>query len=183
MKRLVCLLLLLFPATAAAAPIPENANAGDSPAFIGTPATQQPVFVPQPPRHPFMAPNARSNLHVDGFQTDANVEPGPLGKNITRVSASHTADCASVTFDSQGRIVTVCVGLQGPSGNGAGLFMLDPKTLDPIAQMDLPGRQPGVATDLFTDFSGGGYFYLDNQDRAVIPTTTRHIWVVAEQGD
>ena len=32
----------------------------------------------------------------------------------------------------------------------------------------------------FTDFSGGGYFYLDQPDRAVIPTTTRHIWVVGE---
>src|SRR5204863_8744716 len=31
-----------------------------------------------------------------------------------------------------------------------------------------------------TDFSGGGYFYLDQRDRAVIPTTTRHIYVVAE---
>ena len=31
-------------------------------------------------------------------------------------SASELADCASVTFDSRGRIVTVCVGLQGPTG-------------------------------------------------------------------
>src|SRR5205823_5355459 len=35
----------------------------------------------------------------------------------------------------------------------------------------------------FTDFSGGGYFYLDNQDRAVVPTTTGHIWVVGESGN
>jgi hypothetical protein len=32
----------------------------------------------------------------------------------------------------------------------------------------------------FTDFSGGGYFYLDDQDEAVLPTTDRHLLVVAE---
>jgi hypothetical protein len=183
-KRLICLLLLALPATAAAAtPIPEGADTGQAPAFIGAPATQRPVYVPQPPRHPHMAPNERSNLHVDGYQTDADVLPGPLGKGIQRVSAFHGADCASVTFDSRGRIVTVCVGLQGPGAGGAGLYLLDPNTLDELGRMDLPGRQPGLATDLFTDFSGGGYFYLDDQDRAIVPTTTRHIWVVAENGN
>jgi hypothetical protein len=177
MKRLLCLVLLAFPAVAAAAPIPEGTDADEAPAFIGAPAVQRPVFVPQPPRHPFMAPNERSNLHVDAFQTDANTFPGPLGKGITRVSNFQSSDCASVTFDSKGRIVVVCVGVQGPK-----LFMMDAKTLDVLATFDLPQRQPGVTTDVFTDFSGGGYFYLDEQDRAVIPTTTRHIWVVAESG-
>jgi hypothetical protein len=32
----------------------------------------------------------------------------------------------------------------------------------------------------FTTFSGGGYFYLDQSDRAVIPTTTDQIWVIGE---
>ncbi len=45
----------------------------------------------------------------------------------------------------------------------------------------LPPRIPSGGNP-FTDFSGGGYFYLDNQDRAVIPTTTGHIWVVGESG-
>jgi hypothetical protein len=162
---------------ASAAPIPEGTDADSAPAFIGGPVTQRPVYVPQPPRHPHMAPNERSNLHVDAYQTDANVLPGPLGKGITRVSTFQSADCASVTFDSKGRIVVVCVGLQGPK-----LFMMDPKTLDTLATFDLPQRQPGLSTELFTDFSGGGYFYLDDQDRAIIPTTTRHILVVAEAG-
>ena len=49
----------------------------------------------------------------------------------------------------------------------------------------LPPRipSPGSGGNPFTDFSGGGYFYLDNQDRAVIPTTTRHIWVIGETAD
>jgi hypothetical protein len=127
-----------------------------------------------------MAPNERSNIHTDAWQTDTNRLPGPLGRGMTRVSASHTSDCGSVTFDSKGRIVTVCVGLQGPGAGGAGLNLLDPHTLDTLAEYNLPPRQPGVPNGLFTDFSGGGYFYLDNQDRAIVPTTTRHLFVVAE---
>jgi hypothetical protein len=183
MRRLLCFLLPAFCllATAAAAhadPIPEGPDASSSPAFIGSPAAQRPVFVAQPPRHPHMAPNERSNLHVDAFQTDANVVPGPLGKGLQRVSNFQSADCASVTFDSRGRIVVVCVGLQGPR-----LLMMDAKTLDTLATFSLPPRQPSASADLFTDFSGGGYFYLDDQDRAIIPTTTRHVLVVAERGD
>src|SRR5437588_327910 len=47
------------------------------------------------------------------------------------------------------------------------------------AAFPLPPRQPGGGNP-FTDFSGGGYFYLDDRDRAVIPTTTREIWIVRE---
>ena len=162
-------------------PIPESDTSATP--FLGAPATQNPIFgIPEAPRHPFMAPNELSNLHSDAWQTDTNRLPGPLGRDMQRVSASHNAVCGSVTFDSKGRIVTVCVGATGPSGTGGGLFLLDPKTLDELAHYQLPPRQPGAntPTNIFTDFAGGGYFILDNQNRAVVPTTTRHLYVVAE---
>jgi hypothetical protein len=168
----------------AASPIPETDTSAQE--FFGAPAIQNPVFgIREAPQHPFMAPNERSNLHSDAWQTDTDRLPGPLGRDMKRVSASHTADCGSVTFDSKGRIVTVCVGVQGPSGSGGGLFILDPQTLDELAHYELPARQPGAntPTNLFTDFAGGGYFILDNEDRAVVPTTTRHLFVVAETLD
>ena len=84
--------------------------------------------------------------------------------------------CASVTFDSRGRIETVCVGVEGPK-----LLLLDPRRSKTLAAMPLPPRQPGGG-NLFTDFAGGGYFYLDNRDRAVIPTTLRHVYVVRQTG-
>ena len=176
MTRLLSILAAiacLAPAAAYAVPIPEGPDAAEAPAFVGTPATQRPVYAKQPPRHPFMAPNERSNLHVDAFQTDTNVLPGPLGRDVQRTSTFLSADCASVTFDSRGRIVTVCVGLNGPR-----LYMMDAATLETLAEYELPPRQPGGG-NIFQDFAGGGYFYLDNQDRAVIPTTTRHLLVVA----
>jgi hypothetical protein len=157
----------------AAVPIPSDN--GSTPAFIGSPATPRPVHAPAPPRHPYMAPNERSNLHDDAYQTDTYQGLGPLGNDVRVTSTLFTADCASVTFDAQGRIVTVCVGLAGPA-----LRMLDPQTLDTLAEQPLPPRDPRTLTNLFTSFGGGGYFYLDDQDRAVIPTTTRHIQIYAE---
>ena len=158
-------------------PIPEGPDAGSLPVFSGTPATQRPVAVPDPPRHPFMAPNGRSNLHVDGYQSDVHQGPGPLGREMQRRSTFLEGVCASVTFDSRGRIVTVCVGVEGPK-----LLLLEPRTLETLAAMPLPPRVPGAGGNLFTDFAGGGYFYLDNRDRAVIPTTTRHVYVVRQTG-
>ena len=166
-------LALATALTIAAIPIPSDN--GSTPAFVGTPATPHAVSAPAPPRHPFMAPNERSNLHDDAYQTDTYRGVGPLGHGTTVTSTLFMADCGSVTFDSQGRIVTVCVGLAGPT-----LRMLDPRTLDTLAEQPLPPRDPTTLGNVFTSFGGGGYFYLDNSDRAVIPTTTRHVQVFAE---
>jgi hypothetical protein len=59
--------------------------------------------------------------------------------------------------------------------------MFDPKTLDSLASMVLPPKQ-GVSTGVFTDFSGGGYFYLDDKDRVIAPTNSRHLFVIGESG-
>src|SRR5436190_11259101 len=166
---------LALPAVAvavAAEPIPEGPNS--LPAFEGKPATPAPVFAPEPPRHPHMAPNARSNIHNDAYMTDTYQGAGPLGKDMSRTSTFLSHECASLTFDVKDRIVAICVGVEAPI-----LEMFDPKTLDSLASMPLPARQ-GVSTGVFTDFSGGGYFYLDDKDRVIAPTNTRHIYVIGE---
>src|SRR4051812_30614920 len=125
-----------------------------------------------------MAPNGSSNLHEDAYQSDASQRTGPLGRDMQRTSTFYSRECGSVTFDSRGRIVTVCVGLDKPI-----LKLLDPRTLDELATMDLPPRRPGDPSAAFTSFGGGGYFYLDDRDRAVVPTTTHHILTVAVRGE
>jgi hypothetical protein len=177
-RRLIATLaavLAAAPAAHAATPIPEGPRTAGMPEYEGAPASPRPVAAPLPPRHPRMAPNERSNLHVDAFQTDTNVLTGPLGRDTSVLSTFYSADCGSVTFDSKDRIVTVCVGVDGPT-----LRMLDAKTLDELASFELPPRQPGPPSgpSIFQDFAGGGYFYLDERDRAIIPTTTRHLLVV-----
>ena len=170
--------LLALPAAAAAEPIPEGPDADELPRSFGAPAAPQPLFALDPPRHPFMAPNGRSNIHDDAYMTDTYQGPGPLGRDMARVSNAQFRECASVTFDSRGRVVTVCVGLDRPQ-----VVLFDPVTLEPLAHFDMPPRQPGpggIGTGVFTDFSGGGYFYLDERDRVVAPTYTRHIYVIAQ---
>ena len=153
-------------------PIPQGSSTAEP--FIGSPAAPDPVSMPRVPRNPFMAPNGRSNIHDDAYQTDTYRWGGPLGQDIGTSSAFFGRECASITFDSKGRLVTICVGADHPV-----LALLNPQTLEPLATMDLPPRN--ASPNPFQDFSGGGYFYLDNHDRAVIPTaSTRQILVVAE---
>jgi len=141
---------------------------------MGDSAHPRSVPAPGVPRHPHMAPNGDSNLHNDAYATDTYDHAGPLGRGMQVTSTFLASECASVTFDSAGRIIATCVGVQNPN-----LVMLDPNTLELLAQYPLPGRQVGLANP-FTEFSGGGYFYLDNRDRAVIPTTDRRIYVVRQ---
>jgi hypothetical protein len=170
--------LLAYPAAAGAVapqPIPEGPEAGSVPSFIGSPAKPKSVAAPSVPTHPFMAANGRSNIHDDAYMTDTYLGSGPLGRNMERLSTFQSAECASVTFDRAGRIVSICVGVEGPR-----LDMFDAHTLELLAEMPMPPRTGGGGGNPLTDFSGGGYFYLDNQDRAVVATTLRHIWVVGE---
>jgi hypothetical protein len=165
----------LLAAAAAVVPLPGAPAALAR--FEGAAAPAQPFAAAPVPRHPFMAPNGRSNIHVDAFQSDTNTALGPLGRGGVRTrSASEAAhECASIAFDRRGRLVTVCVGLSEPR-----LQLLDPHSLATLAQLDLPPRPSGP--DALTNFSGGGYFYLDHRDRAVVPTTTRHVRIIAVRG-
>jgi hypothetical protein len=171
----VALAMALLAASATAEPIPEGPEAGSQRSFIGSRTYPKPVQTAPVPQHPFMAPNGRSNIHSDAYQSDTHLPAGPLGRGTETLSTLQVAECASATFDSQGRIVTVCVGLEGPR-----IAMFDPHTLERLATFPLPPRSGGGGGNPLSDFSGGGYFYLDNLDRVVVPTNTRHIWVVGE---
>jgi hypothetical protein len=172
---LAALAALPGAAGAQTAGIPPTPIPGDpspsSPPFEGSSAQPRPIGgVSEPPQHPFMAPNERSNIHNDAYMTDAYRVSGPLGDG-PELSTFFARECASVTFDSAGRIVTICVGLDRPV-----LALLDPDTLTTLAAMPLPPRNPqSGGSNPFSDFSGGGYFYLDHRDRAVVPTNDRHL--------
>src|SRR5690348_4056714 len=123
---------MAFPVAAAAdgvpaQPIPQDPGASSIRPFLGRPATANPIAAMFAPRHPYMAPNDRSNLHDDAYQSDAGLAAGPLGHKPEVSSTLYTQECASVTFDAKGRLMTVCVGLATVD-----LRLLDPKTLDVI---------------------------------------------------
>src|SRR6476620_2038066 len=118
----------------APSPIPQNpSDVASVPAFIGSPARPRAVSSPAVPQNAFMAPNGRSNLHDDAYMTNTYLWAGPLGNNLETLSTFQGGECASLTFDSSGRIVAICIGLEGPR-----LVMLDPETLELLAVMALP---------------------------------------------
>lgn len=162
-------LLAAGAAHAQAVPIPEPLE-GLLPRFEGAPASPRSLDRPPPPQHPWLAPNGRSGPHLDAFNTGATGYLGPLGHQTQKTSALLFAECAGIAFDRRGRIVTVC---SGPVGRS--LRLLDPTTLDTIAEHALPGPPPADGNDP----SGGAHFYLRPDDRAVVPTSRRSLQVVA----
>jgi len=138
-----------------AVPIPSVPLPVPPPAYIGAPASAHPIRgVPRTPQNPHMSPNGTSSIHNDGWQTNAFTWGGPLGRSPQELSTMIIRDCGSITFDSQGRVVSVCVGASGPQ-----LYMFDPNTLATLATFSLPPRQT-VPSNLFQDYTGGGYFEL-----------------------
>ncbi len=126
-----------------------------------------------------MARNGWNSMHGDGPASDTHRESGPLGRAPVITSTARGllgGECASVTFDRQGRIVTVCT-----TALRMQLLVLDPKTFRELAAYDLPPR-PSMKSlsirTITTDTSGGAYFYLDDEDRAVVGTAARHIEVI-----
>lgn len=176
---LTCLLVAApLSAATVATPIPNSSLGLFVPAYEGAPATAQRIDSDSVPEHPFMADNGSSNIHNDAYQSDSYTTPGPLGRGMSVNSTLRVAECASVTFNSAGLLETICVGLDRPR-----LVLMNPNTLAEIASYDLPPRQStgGDLFNVFTDFSGGGYFYLDHQDRAVVPTSSRTIQLIGTE--
>jgi hypothetical protein len=173
-------------AQTAPTPIP-NVDIPPAPAYLGSPASLDPITGIAPvPQNPFMAANGVSEIHNDEWQSDIYRYEGPLGRSPQTFSnylAIGTTpgigrDCGSITLDSLGRVVSICISNTGPE-----LYMFDPNTLATLATFSLPPRS---AEDIeqnpnfFQDFSNGGYFYLDNKNEVVTATTTQHIYVIGE---
>jgi hypothetical protein len=178
-RALIVVGVLLLSASIAraqtpAVPIPSVAFPPPA-SYEGSASKPHPIRgIPPVPQNPFMAPNGSSEIHNDGWQTDFYTWGGPLGRSPQTLSSDINRDCGSITFDRQGRVLSVCVGLSGPE-----LYMFDPNTLETLATFMLPPRQD-APSNIFQDFTGGGYFYLDNQGRVVTSTTTKHVYVIAE---
>lgn len=167
-----------------ATPIAQGFGLGRVPAYTGRPAVASPVDSPPVAQHPFMARNGWNSMHGDGPASDTHPESGPLGRDPEIVSTARGlfgGECASVTFDRAGRIVTVCT-----TALSMQLLVLDPRTFRELASYDMPPR-PSMKSlsirTITTDTSGGAYFYLDEQDRAVLATAQHRIEVVSHDDE
>lgn len=141
-------------------------------------ATGSAVSAPTPPQNPYLAPDPNNNIHNDTWMTNAYAMPGPrAGKLQTGFGPLPSSLCGSLTFDHAGRILSVCPSLISPPV----LRVIDPTTLAVLAQYVLPqGLPTPTGTPAFQNFSGGGYFYLDQHDRVWSATRSNHLFVIAE---
>lgn len=164
--------------------IPTGPGRPAVPPYLGGPATPRPFPGRPVPANPHMARPGFAAMHADSYASDAHPFPGPLGRGPRVVSVAKAAGgllpglCSTVTFArGSGLIVAQCT-----YGQTFRLRLIDPVTLRDLASHDLPPRPSTVdaaySLDLdkvFTDTSGGAYFYLDRQDRVVLADSAFHV--------
>jgi hypothetical protein len=144
------------------------------PRLAGFPAPIPHVPIPD---HPFMAAGVGNNMHCDAYMSDTYQASGPLGLESQVSSRTQGfGGYGTVAFDREGRIVAV-----HSNGRGFQLELMDPYTLEELAAYDLPPRSSrwimqGIPPWKY--LGAGMYFYLDEQGRAVVPTTDNTIRVV-----
>lgn len=170
--------------TPPAIPALSAAEAG-VPAFVGTPATLQPLAPLNIPDHPWLDNDGDSRIHNDHYNSAVYNRPGPLGANPT-VTTAHLATgatfvnvCAMLTFTSDGYVIGTCIrGSFAPLGGATDLVMLDPNTLDILAETEIAPRP------LVPSAAGGAYFSVLQDGRILVgPANNRvEIWEVEVNG-
>ncbi|MFL6156893.1 MAG: hypothetical protein ACJ72D_12410 [Marmoricola sp.] len=165
-------LAVLVPTQIAAAggelPIPSLPTDWLTPSFSGTAATADPLPHEAIPQNPFLAANGFNSMHDDAYATNAYEVSGPLGKKLKVTSATYgISECATMAFDSKGRIVGLCGGL-----GGFALRLINPTTLRTLgSDFTTSTRALFPLTNPFSDICGGTYFYLSQDDVAYVVTT------------
>jgi hypothetical protein len=173
--------VVAFQVPEGALPIPSAGGRLVTPAYVGSPATAQPIEL-DVDQHPELASNGDSSMHNDAWASDAYPGPAPLGADPQVESAWYgVKECATIAFDSRGRMIALCGSLGGPV-----LHVMDAETMRPLETMELPGRTGASDRRAYEDLCGGAYFYLDKDDLAYVATTVRTIEVIStadEAGD
>ncbi len=181
-------LALVAPVVAAAQVIPPGPST-TLPDYIGAPAKPHPTANSAPQKDPFMAPNPFSWSHSDSWNSDTANIAGPLGRNLeilssTLADARQNTDllfsCENEAFDSHGRLILFCAGLQEAS-----VIMVDPDTLEVLTHYPLAVRKgtagyPGDQQVPLPMWSI--YAYLDNRDQVNIVSGNNTILVLREAG-
>ncbi len=146
--------------------------------YFGSPATINPLPEHVVPQHPYLAPQGRNGMHGDSYASGVYNEMGPLGVDPVLETESYGAyggECATAVFNSQGMLISVCTSLISMR-----LILMDPVTLEPLAEYELPPRESTRTLnidEIQADSSGGAYFHLDHLDRPIIGNADRLIQV------
>lgn len=169
-------------------PVPITGKPFSGAPFVRYPVTPRPLtgFATEQILHPFMAFEG-GGLHGNAYNSDVHVTAGPRGDHLQVKSRSVSPFpgglCPTITFAKSGLIVAMCASFLGFE-----IDLFEPHTLNLLATYALPTRpstfQAAVKLNLdiiFLDTSGGSYFYLDDQDRAVLADAQQRIQRIAHR--
>ncbi|NNC39041.1 MAG: hypothetical protein EX271_09250 [Acidimicrobiales bacterium] len=166
---------------AAVTPLPMSTEGVDLTATIDPNFQPKQMAPTGEPQHPYMAVTDTSAMHSGTWESDTHPARAVFSKNpkvlTRRAGGTAPRQCATFTFTSEGYPLILCGGL-----TSFRLQLLDPDDLTLLAFYDLPMRpstlEAGIKRDsdiIFTDTSGGAYFYLDHEDRAVLADSKQRI--------
>jgi hypothetical protein len=168
-------------------PTPIRGDEGSAAAMIGAPAVARPIEF-SVPAHPYLSRQGVNAMHSDGYSSDVHPGGGPLGRDVriqTRVGSTVPGgQCATLTFDSQERLVALCAGM-----TGFRIHLLAPRTLELLAEYKLPVRPSSYEALLARDKSkimedsSGAYFYLDQEDRVVMAASDQTVRRIGHRQD
>jgi hypothetical protein len=145
-------------------------------------AESEPIPHVPTPDHPFMASGGVSNMHCDASMSDTYTAAGPLDNEMQIISRTEGfGGYGTLAHDRLGRIVAVF-----SNGRRFRLDLIDDQTLELLATHALPSRPwywwlQGIMPWQY--IGAGMYFYLDHEDRAVVPTTKNTIEVIQVSQD
>jgi hypothetical protein len=113
--------------------------------------------------------------------SDSYNRAGPTGGPLaTRFGVHPPSLCGSLAFDRKDRIVSVCPSTVAPPV----LRLIDPRTLAVLAEYQMPAGLPTPpGTPEYQNYTGGGYFFLDQRDRVWSATKSNHLFGLAEAAD
>jgi hypothetical protein len=111
-----------------------------------------------PPPNPNMGPIGTSTMHANSSSSGVTAYCGPGAGAVNFVQRNLEAVFPSILMSSDGLLVCVATKWSDQSPT---VYLLDPDSLDTLAEMNLPGSST-------SDLAGGIYSYLDNEDRLVL---------------
>jgi hypothetical protein len=154
--------------------------------FIGQTATPKPIAAAEIPQNPSMGDNPWTCLHNDSYMSDTYPVTGPIGQSPAVFStwlgtpSDPVAIAVTIVFDKNGLLVTAPVIMnQAKARAWVQLTLIDPQNLSTLAIFPLPEETisgPGFRP-------AGSYFFIDKDDRVIIGTKDRTIWVVSHSKD
>ncbi len=163
--------------------------------FVGTTPPRQRVITspgpqsitaPAPYQNAFMASNNVSSIHKNADASDTVSIKGPGTRAFNHVVETPRGPLpdkigGTLAFNSRGQQLSI---FSGPDATQPGytaftLALMDPATGATLDQVTLPNK----LTPPDTSFAGGGYFYLDEQDRVVCVTANQQIRVYSTTGN